>query len=1600
MATNDFIINIVGDINEQETRRRIQEALARIVPNATINIQTTGTTQAVNDIDNVSRAIGTTAAVSVEAVRQIENVVKKLIDTTEQLDKSLTNIRIATTDTFENTLSIVKELSANGQELGATTAEMSSGVETWLRQGKTLEQAQALTEETIKFSKVSKKSAEDSAKYLTALSKAYGIVDDEISQITDKLTAIDSNAAINAGALAEGMSKTAVTAKQAGVSMDELAGMITTVTEITQQSANSIGNAFKTIFTRMSDIKSSKLQLIDDDGTTELLSDVELTLKNVGIDLRATVNEYNSYSDVLSELAAKWDSLTQVQQNALSKAFAGTRQAETFRVLMENYENVSKYAEIAADSAGSSAEKFNAYLDSVEAKTKSLQAAFEGLTLDIIDPQSIATVIDMTAKVTEFLDKTNLAKSALTGLAVGGAVSGLSSLAHVVGQAANSMSDFGNALRLASQGNLGTNEFSRLLNITNRLSASQLQAVLSTEALTDAERMQIITNTGLSEAEARTRLQTMGLSAAEGTATASTMSLSAAAKGLWATLAANPIGLIITAVTAGALAFNALKDAQEKAAEKAKEQAEQSRQNAESAKNEANELGELIEKYKELAESNTFDNAETRSQVKDIQSEITKLVGQQADNLDLVNGKLDDELSKLREIEQQQRDKLIRDQRTAYIDSTEEAKNTAYHKGSGYVDWVFDKNTVTFDGDNGKIREQITEIVNNAFEESGIDANISIVGHDFDKFLALSFADDATLRDRVNGIEAALQALENDTDFDTSSSELYRELSNAQKELQNVLDKQEQAANDLLETLTVNISVEGQTDIDSLESYKQYRQNIIDGLTKDDTISNAMSEGVLSTDRIETYVDSYLSGLDSISEYYNQWVSSFKPSDTIHHDVEAEVNKARAEFEKLPKLAMSEIFDFEDENGVKFSKTIKNYTDSMESLKKAYDSFKAGTFTDEDFAKLIQTFPELAGKADELDTAISELVSDMNGEMFVNFGDKFGRLDTSEDREQLLQYRDALISLSDFIKDKSGFDITDYSKQIDSITSAVSKLQSAYDKISDGSIKDSDILSLVEDFPELAPYIDDTERLQRELVKLAEVQPEKLIESLEELKETLTDKTQVSSIEKLISRLEKLSDITVKADTDTSQTAQKQIEKNIKLIETEIDKIKDKKQAQEDYVKQLEKEKSELEDIISKYKTAADTAITAIEDEISALEKRKSAIEDSYSAQIKVIDETYDKQKELVKSQQDSLDKQIQAIRDEAEEQDKLIRLKEKENALNKAKSTKQRVYTDHGFEIQSDSEAVAKAQKEYDDTLRDIENDNKIKSLESEKDRLQEEISRLDKERESKIALIEEQREKELQALSEQIQTMQDYKTAWTDTVNAYAKGQDDMTAAALLGSNWREDITNKDIGVLNTFSANYQGALSQLHDVIEPQITQAEAVVTAYDNEITKQNELKSTQEKYLDFYKTYSSEFAKATDEQREAVEKLNKAIQSNSESGLLSSLLQSAENSFNGDSNSLIDRLADNYNKNPSFYESILGGAKSLIGTASKNLADSITEMGKNILQNVKNDNRTSNVSNNWTFNNPVFDDSKNYEQFKAFANRFIGELNQEAQIGKK
>ena len=87
------------------------------------------------------------------------------------------------------------------------------------------------------------------------------------------------------------------------------------------------------------------------------------------------------------------------------------------------------------------------------------------------------------------------------------------------------------------------------------------------------------------------------------------------------------------------------------ASEAANEAYNKSKENADASKQEIQSLDELIQKYKDLKNSATWGTSiEERTEIANIQEEIVKLVGSEANNLDLVNGKLDEQISKFTQI--------------------------------------------------------------------------------------------------------------------------------------------------------------------------------------------------------------------------------------------------------------------------------------------------------------------------------------------------------------------------------------------------------------------------------------------------------------------------------------------------------------------------------------------------------------------------------------------------------------------------------------------------------------------------------------------------------------------------------------------------------------------------------------------------------------------------------------------------------------------------------------------------------------------------------------------------------------------------------------
>ena len=316
---------------------------------------------------------------------KIVSMFTTLIGNAEALNKKMVDLRIATGYTKDETRSLLKEYNNIAFSLGATTQEMAEAANDWLRAGYEGPEAAELSAASIKLSKLGQLEAADATTYLISTLKGWKLGASEVTGVVDKLTAVDMAAAISAGDLALAMSRANNSARIAGSGMDDFIGYVTTVADVTQKSAESVGESFKTIYSRFGNVKAGKFEASlkeqasenFDNSNYEGLNEIENVLKNVGINLRTGPNSWRNIDDVLSEIGDSWKSWSQTTQNAVSTAIAGTRQRENVISLFENWDQTQKFKAIAENSSGTSDEKMEVYTSEIEAAKARLTAAAE-----------------------------------------------------------------------------------------------------------------------------------------------------------------------------------------------------------------------------------------------------------------------------------------------------------------------------------------------------------------------------------------------------------------------------------------------------------------------------------------------------------------------------------------------------------------------------------------------------------------------------------------------------------------------------------------------------------------------------------------------------------------------------------------------------------------------------------------------------------------------------------------------------------------------------------------------------------------------------------------------------------------------------------------------------------------------------------------------------------------------------------------------------------------------------------------------------------------------------------------------------------------------
>lgn len=237
------------------------------------------------------------------------------------------------------------------------------------------------------------------------------------------------------------------------------------------------------------------------------------------------------------------------------------------------------------------------------------------------------------------------------------------------------------------------------------------------------------------------------------------------------------------------------------------------------------------------------------------------------------------------------------------------------------------------------------------------------------------------------------------------------------------------------------------------------------------------------------------------------------------------------------------------------------------------------------------------------------------------------------------------------------------------------------------------------------------------------------------------------------------------------------LNEKISLLESMYDAEEARQQAYVDAaVKALEKEKE------------------ALEEQLQALEDHKGYYETSVSTVVDVIDE------------------RIKALQEENDELDKQIELQKALEALELAKSQRnKRVFVEGvGFEWMADEQAIKEAQENYDDLKKKAEFNAEIEALEA-------------------------------------------YKKAWQDTVDSYEKSRNEQITAQILGNNWQEQLSQQMVEIINrgadgiayvhelqsgemaSFAQSYASICDQLDEKIEgstaAQIRQTEEMINKWN-------------------------------------------------------------------------------------------------------------------------------------------------------------------------
>lgn len=327
--------------------------------------------------------------IAARAVTAGLNTIGTAIDGVIAVDRQFAVLR----SIFRGTAQEAQKLKVDVLELaaanGSSAEEALQAATGFARLGLNRVQINKLVETSLIAANVAEITSADAAEKLTALMQQYKLSVDEVAAALGRLNSISNTQNVTVGQLLSNISLTASVARQAGIALEDLEGIIGVTIANTRATSSEIGNAIKFVIQRLR--KPENLDAL------KLEFDIDLTKAN---------GDLREGTEIIAELARLYPLLTKAEQSRLLDLAAGTRQASRFATVLETF-NVAQ--NVTANAVGDT----NSALRENESITQSLASRLQGLETAWI---SFGTAVGDTGIIENFIAGIETARGAVNAL--------------------------------------------------------------------------------------------------------------------------------------------------------------------------------------------------------------------------------------------------------------------------------------------------------------------------------------------------------------------------------------------------------------------------------------------------------------------------------------------------------------------------------------------------------------------------------------------------------------------------------------------------------------------------------------------------------------------------------------------------------------------------------------------------------------------------------------------------------------------------------------------------------------------------------------------------------------------------------------------------------------------------------------------------------------------------------------------------------------------------------------------------------------------------------------------------------------------------------